>query len=176
MFALEKCLFGEYSDNTSITTSDKLDCQPCNDGAFCVSASTSAAGTTCPNGYWCSTLDENVGQLGKYPCPAGTFAKAGTGHADQNAACQICDAGFYCNGADSPKTACPAGYFCPTGTKWSTQFPCLPGTKNNLTQQTSSAACVACSGGEYCPLGTANAFACPPNSACTNTTPVQDAA
>ena len=120
MFALQKCLFGEYSSAASIIADGKLDCQPCTEGTTCGSAATSAAGVACPNGYWCSTKDENVPQLRKYPCPAGTKANVGTNFSTMETACAICTAGNYCNGRDTTETPCPAGYFCPSGTKWST--------------------------------------------------------
>ena len=64
MFALEKCLYGQYSSAASIALLGKTDCQPCDEGYFCKSAAIiandSANGGDCPNGYWCSNVDENT--------------------------------------------------------------------------------------------------------------------
>lgn len=165
----EKCIYGEYSDATSIADANRLDCKDCTDGYTCGSASTSATQTACPAGYWCSAADEQKGRISKYPCPAGYKASgaAAASRTTMAAACTICTAGSYCEGADHPETDCIAGFFCPTGTKYATQYPC-PAATISVARATAIGQCTACTAGKFCPGGTGTERNCPPGSACND--------
>lgn len=175
MFAPSKCLYGTYSDATSIGTpggrTTTVDCSFVDQGKYSISASKGSADTAnwkdCPTGYWCSGEDEVTGAIHKYPCPPGMKAKAGTNHGTITDACERCTAGKYCDGADHDETDCPAGYFCPAGTKFATQYPC-PSGKKSAKAQISYSGCVACTAGEFCPKGTGINRECPPGSACND--------
>ena len=104
-------------------------------------------------------------------------------------ACQVCDAGFYCDnnvslpcpegafcqpGSYEP-TQCPEGYFCP-GKSWrpfdcprgsfcenGVRKPCEPGFYNILTKQSE---CLVCDGGKFCENAALEPKDCPAGSYC----------
>ena len=76
IFDPEKCVYGTYSDATTLDDNDAIDCKFVENGKYCDSACKGAADmTACPTGYWCSGEDGQIGAIHKYPCPPGYKAR-----------------------------------------------------------------------------------------------------
>ena len=107
MFAQEECPYGTYSTSVTIGAGTTVDCLPCTAGYACEGGGNDPVPTSndqeCTYGYFCNSQDENVGALSKYPCPPGTKATSSLTPSFVNVedACDPCDAGNYCEGADT---------------------------------------------------------------------------
>ncbi len=64
--------------------------------------------------------------------------------------CEVCPAGYYCDGATVAPTPCPSGNYCPLGTHFGSEYPCPRGTFNNGTTLAAASQCTPCLPGFYC--------------------------
>ncbi|RUS80256.1 hypothetical protein EGW08_011985, partial [Elysia chlorotica] len=158
-----RCVNGEYQNELG-----KWTCKDCPQGYFCdnsVAAVGSLANQACPEGYYCPLRTEYYNQ---YPCPSGTFNNKT--HRTEEADCQLCLPGFYCQstGLAEPEgpcypgyycvgnntspipaeTICPVGNYCPEGSYQPT--PCPQGTLASSLGNSNASDCELCNPGRYC--------------------------
>ncbi|KAF6736840.1 hypothetical protein FQA47_014055 [Oryzias melastigma] len=146
---------------------------PCSPGYYCTGGATGArptdgkTGNICPPGTYCA---EGSGE--PQLCPPGTYSPVSA--LTNEASCQPCTAGFYCQEAGlisptgpcsqgyycdvrlgaanlSSLRPCPKGHYCPAGTALPTQHPCPIGSFNPSEHAHSQASCLPCATGHYCP-------------------------
>ncbi|XP_077578967.1 uncharacterized protein LOC144200597 [Stigmatopora nigra] len=154
------CPAGMFSPLPGRTT--KNECQPCTGGFYCDQPGLSTPTGSCNQGYWCPP-----GQISALPCPTGHFCLKGSASPERcpsgtyqdrenQAFCNICDAGYYCDPKLSPTNGsllklCPKGHYCPAGTSTSNEHPCPVGSFNPREHADSPEACTPCPNGHYCP-------------------------
>lgn len=143
------CPMGTYGNITG-AISQTHGCYPCPVGYTCpVEGLTDYMAYPCLPGYYCPPATPSETE---HPCPAGTFnPNSSVGYLE--AACLLCEEGFYCDEGSSAGVICPAGFFCPNGTPSSDHHPCPIGTYGNLSGLVSADQCVECPAGHYCPQG-----------------------
>ena len=116
------------------------------------------AGHFCPEGTEFST---------QYPCNNGTYNNATGGSSD--AACQLCDPGFYCpgTGLSQPAGPCAGGWYCTLGS-WSDK-PAVLGNDTGVTcdcpAQSIGGKCLV---GTFCPEGSDAPISCSAGSYCSS--------
>ncbi|XP_035857407.1 zonadhesin-like [Sander lucioperca] len=165
---------------------------PCQAGYYCIAGVnfpnpdgnfSTGVGGACPRGRYCpegtslplscppGTYSDSLHLTDTRdcsPCPAGQFC----GTAGLTRPSGLCQAGFYCPGADRKATGsegglCPPAHYCPEGS--ANSVPCPAGAYTNLTGQS---VCSRCPAGYYCPEKTGNftKFPCPPGFYCPDGT------
>ncbi|XP_038155551.1 uncharacterized protein LOC119792815 [Cyprinodon tularosa] len=139
---------------------------PCSPGYYCVGGATEARPTDGVTGYICPPGTYCVESSGEPElCPPGSFSPL-SGLTNE-ASCQPCTAGFYCEeaGLRTPTGPCRQGYWCPPGQSVATALscptghyclegssapePCPSGTYQDREKQGS---CIICEAGYYCDL------------------------
>jgi hypothetical protein len=153
------CATGQFSD--TIGAIDISTCRPCTapQGNYCPPASTSAAGSTCPPGHFCTG-----GVTDKQACAAGTYSPQ-TG-ASAISTCQNCLPGKYLqttgNDAASDCQDCSAGTFSMAGASRCQDCSAPPG--NYCPPASGSPNGTHCPVAHYCVGGARDKTPCPANT------------
>ena len=141
------CEAGKYQSGCS-SSSGTPECTDCraDPGSYCEAGSSygsSAAGTTCPLGYFClgGAQDKQLCTVaaGRY-CPPATLSAEGA----------VCPAGFWCAGGSNDKTACAGGTYVPTEGSASVNA-CSDCTVGTFSSDEGSSVCTKCSPGTVAP-------------------------
>ena len=160
-FESKACPPGTYSVTGGATNNQ--DCEKCNEGYYCATASSPRPDGPCSAGFYCGigaiTPNETITKPGYFtpegasepqPCAPGFYQDL-----QKQDRCKQCKPGFYCpRNKMSTTEPCPAGFYCPIGSHRT--YECPPGTFNNYTRRSSlNDSCKACPRGYYC-QGAAN--------------------
>ncbi|CAK8677709.1 unnamed protein product [Clavelina lepadiformis] len=158
----EPCPAGTFGPTEGLQSSDN--CTQCTGGMYCEFQGQSEPTANCSGGYYCPTGSQTateeecpvgyhcpVGSPNPVPCPVGSYTNA-----KQQATCQLCEEGSFCNGTEIMD--CPQGYYCPNGTGIDIQ-PCPRGTYGDTTNLQSEDQCKQCDAGYYCPDLHASSYA-----------------
>ncbi|XP_075046430.1 uncharacterized protein LOC142107145 [Mixophyes fleayi] len=144
-------------------------CQPCTEGFYCPSNSSSLEGKECPAGFYCPAGTISPEQ---FPCPRGTYNPQKGSHLVED--CLPCDPGHYCDKSGQTQVTgecsegyycvhsvqtstpnqgmlgdlCPLGHYCPNGS--AVPHPCPAGYYSNTSGNVGPEACVVCEPGQFC--------------------------
>ena len=102
-----KCPAGKFSNSLNVASENFMGCQKCDPGVLCytgeTTSSSSGVQSSCPAGYWCNQVDERSSIFGMWACPAGFYASNAVAAKTRGEACIVCEAGFFCEGANRNK-------------------------------------------------------------------------